>query len=131
MCKEILAKKNYYDILGVQRNATEDDIKKAYKKHAIKLHPDKNRAPQANEAFKKVSAAYACLTDAQKRNIYDQTGEEPGNMQSSGGRGGRFRQSQFEQEIDPDEIFRMFFGGGLFEPPRRRQPQHRAGNRNH
>ena len=81
------------------------------------MHPDKNRAPQANEAFKKVSAAYACLTDTQKRRIYDQTGEEPGNMQSSGGGGRRFRQSQFEQEIDPDEIFRMFFGGGLFEQP--------------
>ena len=66
-----MAKKNYYDILGVARNATEDDIKKAYKKHAIKLHPDKNRAPQAADAFKKVSAAYACLTDATKRRIYD------------------------------------------------------------
>lgn len=53
------------------RAAAEDDIKKAYKKHAIKLHPDKNRAPQANEAFKKVSAAYACLTDSQKRRVYD------------------------------------------------------------
>lgn len=127
-CKEILAKKNYYDILGVQRNAAEDDIKKAYKKHAIKLHPDKNRAPQAGEAFKKVSAAYACLTDSQKRRIYDQTGEEPGNMQSPSGRG--FRHSQFEQEIDPDEIFRMFFGGGLFEQPRRRQAAQRPGQRN-
>ena len=80
VCREILAKKDYYDILGVQNNAVEEDIKKAYKKHAIKLHPDKNRAPQSNEAFKKVSAAYACLTDAAKRRIYDQTGEEPGNM---------------------------------------------------
>lgn len=61
---------------------------------AIKFHPDKNQAPQAAEAFKKVSAAYACLTDSEKRRYYDQTGEEPGNNQPS--RGGRFRQSNFE-----------------------------------
>ena len=79
MCREILAKKNYYDILGIERKATDDDMKKAYRKHAIKLHPDKNGAPQANEAFKKISAAYVCLTDPEKRKIYDMTGEEPGN----------------------------------------------------
>ena len=82
MCKEILAKKNYYQILGVPQNAKEDDIKKAYKKLAIKLHPDKNHAPKATDAFKKVSVAYACLTDAEKRKYYDMTGEEPGNNQS-------------------------------------------------
>ena len=71
MCKDILCKKNYYDILGVKQGASDDEIKKAYKKHAIKLHPDKNTAPQANEAFKKVSAAYVCLTDPEKRKIYD------------------------------------------------------------
>ena len=79
MCREILAKKNYYDILGVPQRASEDDIKKAYRKHAIKLHPDKNQAPKATEAFKKVSAAYACLSDKEKKKIYDMTGEEPGN----------------------------------------------------
>ena len=71
LCKEILAKKNYYSILGVAQNAKEDDIKKAYKKLAIKLHPDKNHAPKATDAFKKVSVAYACLTDESKRRIYD------------------------------------------------------------
>ena len=79
VCREILSKKNYYQILGVGQRATEDDIKKAYKKWAIKLHPDKNHAPKATEAFKKVAAAYACLTDSEKRKIYDMTGEEPGN----------------------------------------------------
>jgi len=80
-CQQILSKKDYYDILGVPKNASEDDIKKAYKKLAIKFHPDKNHAPKAVEAFKKVSAAYACLTDKEKRKIYDLTGEEPGNHQ--------------------------------------------------
>lgn len=58
-----MAKSDYYGILGVSRNATDDDLKKAYKKLAIKFHPDKNHAPQASEAFKKVSKAYSCLTD--------------------------------------------------------------------
>lgn len=81
-CREIISKKNYYSILGVPERAGEEEIKKAYKKLAIKFHPDKNRAPQASEAFKKVSAAYVCLTDPSKRRHYDQTGEEPGNNQS-------------------------------------------------
>ena len=79
MCRDIISKRNYYDILGVSRSASEDDIKKSYKKLAIKFHPDKNHAPQSGEAFKKVSAAYACLTEPTKKRYYDQTGEEPGN----------------------------------------------------
>ena len=58
-----MSKRDYYGILGVSKNATDDDIKKGYKKLAIKFHPDKNHAPQASEAFKKVSKAYSCLTD--------------------------------------------------------------------
>ena len=96
-------------------------MKKAYKKLSIKVHPDKNHAPKADEAFKKVSAAYACLVDSKKRKHYDMTGEEPGNNQSSGRGGGGFRRSQFEDGIDPDEIFNMFFGGGMFEPHQQRR----------
>ena len=101
--------------MNVQRGASEDEIKKSYKKYALRLHPDKNQAPKATEAFKKVSAAYACLTDEKKRRIYDQTGEEPGNMQSRSSSGSRFNQHNFEEGVNADEIFRMFFGGGLFD----------------
>ena len=58
-------------MLGVEKKATEADLKKAYKKKALKLHPDKNNAPQADEAFKKINAAMACLSDPDKRRVYD------------------------------------------------------------
>lgn len=78
------------------------------------MHPDKNQAPKATEAFKKVSAAYACLSDPEKRKIYDMTGEEPGNSQPQRNSSRGFRHNDFEQGVDPEEIFRMFFGGSPF-----------------
>lgn len=70
-CKQIIAKTDYYDILGVKKTANEDELKKAYKKLALKFHPDKNRAPQATDAFKKVNQAFACLSNPDKKRIYD------------------------------------------------------------
>ena len=60
----------------MQRNCTDVDLKKAFKRKAIKVHPDKNPAPNATEAFKKVNAAMACLSDPNKRRVYDQVGDE-------------------------------------------------------
>ena len=68
--------KDYYKILGIPRNASEDDIKKAYRKLALKYHPDKNKAPGAEEKFKEVAEAYEVLSDKRKRDIFDQCGEE-------------------------------------------------------
>lgn len=65
---------DYYEILGVARTASDDDIKSAYKKMALKFHPDKNQAPEAEEAFKKVSEAYQTLKDAQEREYYNRHG---------------------------------------------------------
>jgi DnaJ family protein B protein 12 len=73
----------------VEKSATEDELKKAYRKISLKLHPDKNRAPQASEAFKKVNAAYACLSDKEKRKIYDMTGSDPGNNSQNQSNGPR------------------------------------------
>lgn len=68
--------KDYYSILGIEKGATDEDIKKAYRKQALKFHPDKNKSPQAEEKFKEVAEAYEVLSDPKKREIYDQFGEE-------------------------------------------------------
>lgn len=68
--------KDYYSILGIEKGASEEDIKKAYRKQALKWHPDKNKSPHAEEKFKEVAEAYEVLSDPKKRDIYDQFGEE-------------------------------------------------------
>ena len=68
--------KDYYSILGVARDASDDDLKKAYRKLALKWHPDKNKSPEAEEKFKEVSEAYEILSDPKKREIFDKYGED-------------------------------------------------------
>lgn len=99
---------DYYKVLGVSRNASDADIGKAYKKLALKYHPDKNpdNKEQAEENFKKVSEAYDVLHDAEKRKMYDQFGKQ-GVQGGSGGPGGAGGVS-FQQA---DQIFKAFFGG--------------------
>jgi DnaJ-class molecular chaperone len=95
--------------LGLTKGGcTEDDIKKAYKKTSLKVHPDKNRYPKAEEAFKKVAQAYACLSDPQKRVIYDERGTEEDLPRQQ-----QMRYQQYQQ-YDENDIFNMFFGGGLY-----------------
>lgn len=103
-----MAKRDYYEVLGVDKSASEDEIKKAYRKIAIKYHPDRNPDdPKAEEKFKEAAEAYSVLNDAQKRQQYDQFGfEGPG-----GGFGGFGDGAGFSM----DDIFSMFgdvFGGG-------------------
>ncbi|KAB5518267.1 hypothetical protein PHYPO_G00163770 [Pangasianodon hypophthalmus] len=94
----------FYDVLGVKPRASPEELKKAYRKLALKYHPDKN--PAEGEKFKQISQAYEVLSDAQKREVYDRGGEaaikEGGN--GGGGGGGGFS--------SPMDIFDMFFGGG-------------------
>lgn len=105
--------KDYYQVLGVEKDASEPQIKKAYKKLAMKLHPDKNHAPGASEAFKLVSSAYQCLTDPSKRRTYDQYGvEDLRNAAQANGHGHAGAHFHGE-EMTPEELFAMFFGGGV------------------
>ncbi|KAH9967240.1 hypothetical protein BC827DRAFT_1123530 [Russula dissimulans] len=110
----------YYEILAVKRDCDEAEVKKAYRKLALALHPDKNGAPSADEAFKMVSKAFQVLSDPQKRAIYDRSGGDPesrfGGMSSSGPSSGfatsPFGGATFEGELSPEDLFNMFFGGG-------------------
>uniref|UniRef100_A0A3Q3WR79 J domain-containing protein n=1 Tax=Mola mola TaxID=94237 RepID=A0A3Q3WR79_MOLML len=63
--------KDYYKVLGIPRGASEDETKKAYRKQALRYHPDKNKSPGAEEKFKEIAEAYDVLSDAKKKDIYD------------------------------------------------------------
>ena len=130
-----MEKRDYYEILGVQKSATADELKKAYRKMALKYHPDKNPGDkEAEEKFKEAAEAYDVLSDPNKRAKYDQWGHSMGPSGFGGGGGGGFHAGGMSME----DIFSQFgdiFGGGSFggfggfgsaaggSPRRRRQPR--------
>ncbi len=139
-----MANLDYYQILGVSRTATQDEIKKAYRKLALEYHPDRNKSKEAEEKFKEINKAYEVLSDPQKRQIYDQYGSAAFEQGASsggpfGGFGG-FRQHtgrygpftytystnsadfDFGGFSDPFEIFEQFFGGASPFGRRERRP---------
>ncbi len=111
-----MAAKDYYEVLGVQKGATKEQIKDAYRKLALQFHPDRNKAPEAEARFKEISEAYAVLSDDEKRRQYDAYGRE-GVYQ-------RYSQEDIFRGVDFgeffrgmgfggfDDIFSQFFGGG-------------------
>lgn len=132
--------KDYYQVLGVSKNATPDELKRAYRKLAMQYHPDKNKTPEAEAKFKEINAAYEVLSDPQKKQMYDSYGHSafqggsPGAggdpFGGFGGFGGPFgggartgQQGPFTYSYstggdfggfsDPFEIFEQFFGGGF------------------
>lgn len=132
-------KRDYYDILGVSKTATEAELKSAYRKLALEWHPDRNKSPDAESKFKEINEAYQILSDSKKRSAYDQFGHaafSQGGFPGSGGTGysgtqGGFQQGPFSYYYsnqgggnnpfgnmdfggfsDPFEIFQQFFGGG-------------------
>jgi molecular chaperone DnaJ len=103
-----LSRRDYYDVLGVPRDASKDDIKGAYRKLALQYHPDRNKSPEAEEKFKEISEAYAVLSDDQKRGQYDQFGHA--------GIDSRYSWDDLFRGVDFGEIFRdIGFGFGGFD----------------
>lgn len=100
---------DYYELLGVDRSATPEELKKAYRRLARQLHPDVNDAPDAAERFKDVSTAYEVLSDPQKRSVYDRGGNPLGGAQHGFGQGFSF-----------DDIMDAFFGQSAARGPRSR-----------
>lgn len=100
-------KRDYYEVLGVERDATADQIKRAFRKKAIQLHPDRNDAPDANEQFAELNEAYSVLSDDQKRSMYDRYGTVDGMPGS-----GYVDFSDIFGGMGVDDIFSSFFGGG-------------------
>ena len=112
-----MTKKDYYETLGVNKVASLDEIKKIYKKLALKYHPDRNKESGAEDKFKEISEAYAVLSDKEKRNIYDQVGHSGFDQRYSQEdifRGFNFenifREFGFEDDFSGGNIFDMFFG---------------------
>ncbi|MEM1416782.1 MAG: molecular chaperone DnaJ [Myxococcota bacterium] len=104
-----MAKRDYYEVLGVDRGADERTLKKAYRQRAMELHPDRNPDdPQAEEAFKEAAEAYQVLSDAQKREVYDRYGHA--GLQGGGGAPGF--QDMGDVFSHFQDIFGDFFGGG-------------------
>jgi molecular chaperone DnaJ len=101
------SKRDYYEVLGLQKNASPDEIKAQYRKLALKFHPDRNKSPDAGEHFKEISEAYAILSDAEKRKVYDTYGHA--------GVDGRYSNEDIFRgaRVNFEDIFGGFGGGGF------------------
>lgn len=138
------AKRDYYEVLGVNKTATAAEIKSAYRKLALKFHPDRNKEAGAEAKFKEINEAYQVLSDSKKKQTYDQFGhaafDPASGMGGGGGQGpfggfsgqaGGFNWSSYSSGGgadfdfgDPFEIFEQFFGGGFSGRARQRRPHY-------
>jgi len=139
-----MAKRDFYEVLGVSKTASDQEIKAAYRKMALQWHPDRNKSAEATEKFKEINEAYEILANSEKKTAYDQFGHAAfeqggaggpfggGGSQtyrqgpftysySTGGGGQGFENVDFGGFSDPFEIFEQFFGGGF--SPRGRAPR--------
>jgi len=122
-----LGKRDYYEILGVPKNSSEQDIKQAYRKLALKYHPDKNKGnPESEEKFKEATEAYEVLRDPKKRASYDKFGHEGVQGFDNFGRGAYTDFSDIFGDVDLGDIFEGFFGSS-FGGQRNRSQRKRRG----
>lgn len=117
-----MAKKDYYEVLGIEKGASDEEIKKAFRKLAIQYHPDKNRGnKEAEDKFKEINEAYQVLSDPQKKAQYDQFGTSDFN--GGGGFGGFDFSGDMGGFGDLGDIFGSFFGGGFSSSRRKNGPE--------
>lgn len=109
-----MEKRDYYEVLGVKKDATKEELKKAYRKLVKKYHPDVNKEDDAEEKFKEVQEAYETLSDESKRSAYDQYGHAGTAGFNPGPGNGGYSYSQQGVPFDMGDIFNTFFGGGDF-----------------
>ena len=117
-------KRDYYEVLGVDRKAGAEDIKRAYRRLAMKHHPDRNLGDESAEAkFKEVQEAYAVISDSDRRAAYDKFGHAGpfGGGESSFGRGGQFQGADFGDFFE--DVFSDIFGGGTHSRRRQKSSQ--------
>ena len=116
-------KRDYYEVLGVSKDASKDEIKRAYRKMAKKYHPDVNKAPDAADKFKEVNEAYEILSDENKKAAYDRYGHAA--FEQGGAGAGGFGGQGFGgfEDMDFGDIFGSFFGGGQSRSRRPTGPQ--------
>ena len=108
-----MAKRDYYEVLGVSKDATEDEIKSAFRKKAKEFHPDINKSPDAPEKFKEAQEAYACLSDKENRAKYDQYGHAAFENPYGGASGSGYAGGNPFGNFDFGDIFDDLFGGGF------------------
>ena len=114
LIRKIRRNKDYYGILGVEKSCSVEEIRKAYRKLSLKVHPDKNKAPGAEEAFKAVSKAFQCLSNEESRKKYDLVGsDEPVYERHPATRRANGFNGFYDGDVDAEEIFRNFFFGGM------------------
>jgi molecular chaperone DnaJ len=106
-----MEKRDYYEVLGVDKDASKEELKKAYRKLVKKYHPDVNKGEDAEEKFKEIQEAYETLSDEGKRSAYDQYGHAGTAGFNAGAGGGSYQQYQ-DVPFDMGDIFNTFFGGG-------------------
>lgn len=117
MVNRVIKCKDFYEVLGVSKESSDAQIKKAYKKLALQLHPDKNAAPGSVEAFKKVGKAVAVLTDAEKRKHYDLYGpEEAVQQRRHQQHHGHSDYYDFDSFYSAEDVFNMYCNGGFQNP---------------
>ncbi|XP_015792602.1 dnaJ homolog subfamily B member 9 [Tetranychus urticae] len=132
LVSEVLGKQDYYDLLGIKKSATDREIKRAFRKLALKYHPDKNKSKDAEEKFRDIAEAYDVLSDADKRKKYDKFGHSAfSGPEGSSSHGGWSGGAHFKADFDYNEFFKHFDDAFRFHGSNYQAHHHSHGDSHH